>query len=112
MSVFVRIKQLARDKKISISQIEQELRFGNGTIRRWDTNSPSIEKVLLVAKKLNVSVDYLLTGEDPPETRHYSLEERERILEKAKTLSDEDFKTLSAVIDALAAKRPGTRERY
>lgn len=54
------IQILCEGKKISIAQLERILNFGNGSIRRWDKNLPSIDKVLKVANHFNVSVDDLL----------------------------------------------------
>lgn len=47
-----------------ISKLEKELEFGNGAIYRWDKNTPSIDKVLKVAKYFEVSVDSLLEEND------------------------------------------------
>lgn len=105
MLIFGRIKQLTKEKNSSISQIERQLKLGNGTIRRWDTNSPSADKVLAVADLLNVSVEYLMTGEDKKKAKHFNNDEKEYILDKARSLSDEDFRTLSEVINAFSGER-------
>ncbi len=61
------IRQLAKLKGIkSIKQLEKMVEFGNGTIRKWETQSPSISKVYQVANCLNVSLDYLFTGKESP----------------------------------------------
>lgn len=52
----------------SLQSLEKELNLGNGTIARWDKNAPSIDKLTLVAEKLNVSVNYLLGEEENPTT--------------------------------------------
>lgn len=57
------IKQLCVKNGTSIKALEKELGFGNGTIRRWDTSKPSIDKILKVAEKFSVSASYL-TGEE------------------------------------------------
>ena len=41
---------------------EKQLKFGNGAIKRFDTNSPSIEKVIALSNFLNVPIDYLIIG--------------------------------------------------
>lgn len=59
------IRQLAKLKGInSLKQLETNVGFGNGTIRKWGTQSPSINKVYRVANYLNVSLDYLFTGKE------------------------------------------------
>lgn len=52
------IKELAKKNKTSISKIEKELKFANGYIRRWDEQKPSYDRLLAVAKYLNVPVSY------------------------------------------------------
>lgn len=59
MNIKERIHELAREKGISIPKLEEELKLGNGTISRWNKSSPSISKLLPIAKYFNVTVDYL-----------------------------------------------------
>ena len=60
VDLYEKIKELAAQKHISIRQLEEKLGFANATLRRWDKNKPSIDKIQAVAKYFNVSVDYLL----------------------------------------------------
>lgn len=57
-----RIKSLAEQLNMTFASIERDTGLGRGTIRKWDTNCPSADKLLKVANLLNVSVDFLLTG--------------------------------------------------
>lgn len=62
VSLVKKIQDLCRNKNnISVSKLEKELGFGNGSICRWDVNSPSVNKVLKVAQYFGVSVDFLLS---------------------------------------------------
>ncbi len=67
MDLYKKIKELAIQKHISIRQLEEKLGFANATLRRWDKNKPSIDKIQAVAKFFNVSVDYLLGNEEKKE---------------------------------------------
>ena len=60
MGLYEKIKLLAKERKISIRKLEEDLDYGNGTIRRWEENSPGIDKVEKVADYFDVSTDYLL----------------------------------------------------
>ncbi|EYB35417.1 helix-turn-helix transcriptional regulator [Bacillus subtilis] len=64
MTIVERIKNLAKDKKISLAELERKTKLSNGTIRRWDEKTPGIDKVQKVADYFNVSVDYLLGRSD------------------------------------------------
>lgn len=54
------ISDLCKEHGTTIKALEKDLKFGNGTIRRWDTSKPAISAVVKVACYFNVSVDYLL----------------------------------------------------
>jgi transcriptional regulator with XRE-family HTH domain len=68
MDLYEKIKELAAQKHTSIRKIEEQLGYGNGTIRRWNKNKPNYDKIQAVAKYFNVSVDYLLGNEELKKT--------------------------------------------
>lgn len=53
------IRELCKEHNINVRMLEEELGFGNGTIRRWDERTPSFDKVAKVAKRFNVTVEWL-----------------------------------------------------
>lgn len=59
-----RIIALIKEKGMSVYAVEKQLGFGNGAIKRFDTNSPSIDKIVLLSNFLNVSIDYLIYGKE------------------------------------------------
>ena len=59
-----RIKKLCDDRDITIAELERISGITRGTIGRWDTKIPSVDKVSLVAKALNVSLDYIIGTSD------------------------------------------------
>lgn len=64
MLTYDRIKMLCKKKGVTITGTEKELGFARGSLCKVDTNKPSMEKVQKLATFFNVSVDYLMTGED------------------------------------------------
>lgn len=54
------IKDLASNKKITIAELERKLDFSNGTINKWNKQTPSSDKLAKVANYFDVSTDYLL----------------------------------------------------
>ena len=64
MSMVERIRDLAEEKGTTLAGLERTLKLSQGSLRRWDTSSPSIDKVDRVAKHFNVSIDYLLEKTD------------------------------------------------
>lgn len=55
-----RIKQLCTQKGITVSELEKNLSFGNGTICKWNSSSPSIDKVKAVAEYFGITIDSLI----------------------------------------------------
>lgn len=67
MTLVDRIKIKCKEKNTSMNALEGELGFGNGTLRRWDERTPGADRLLILANRLEVSVDWLLTGKDANE---------------------------------------------
>ena len=53
----------AKKKGLTFNRIERELGLGNGTIKRWNDQSPRLDKLTAVARFVGVSLDYLVFGE-------------------------------------------------
>lgn len=66
MDIYDRIKELASDHGFSIRSLEEKLGFGNGTIRRWKTQTPGVDKIQKVADYFDVTTDYLLGRNQTP----------------------------------------------
>lgn len=61
MTIAERIQELCKECHITQTDLEKELRFGKGTISKWNGNTaPSADKIMHVAEYFCVSVDYLL----------------------------------------------------
>lgn len=70
-----RIKELANEKNMTIAELERRLDFGQGSIRKWDKQSPSAERLNKAADFFGVSVDYLLGNTN--KRRYYDLTEKD-----------------------------------
>lgn len=64
MNIVERVQSLCTQSKTTIKALERELNIANGSIRKWNESKPSIEKVLLISQKFNVSIDWLVTGKE------------------------------------------------
>jgi len=64
MSLVERIESLCNSKGLTIAALERAIDLSNGSIRRWETNKPSVDKLAKVADYFCVSVDYLLGRDD------------------------------------------------
>lgn len=64
MSLLERVQELLRQKGVTIKQAERESGLSNATIRKWESQNPSLDSLIKLAKYLHVSVDYLACGEE------------------------------------------------
>lgn len=91
--LFSRIKRLCDERQITIASLERELSFGGGTIARWKVASPTVDKLVDVARYFGVTVDYLCGLSDTRQSAEH-------------VLSDEDIVTFQR-----AASKMTNRDR-
>lgn len=63
MSLLERVQKLLEEKGITVRQAERDSGLSNATIRKWETQKPSLDSLIKLASYLQVSIDYLVTGE-------------------------------------------------
>lgn len=54
------IRDLAKEKNISITNLEKEAGLGNGTIGKWSNANPSVKNLKAVADVLGCGIDDLM----------------------------------------------------
>lgn len=59
-----RIEELCEEKGVSFRKFESESGLGVNTVKRWNTNAPSIWKVQMAAAYFGVLTSYLLGETD------------------------------------------------
>lgn len=65
-STFEKIKELAKNRGISIATLEENLGLSKNAIYAIKRNQPSAERLQQIADYFNVSTDYLLGRTDNP----------------------------------------------
>lgn len=103
MGIVDRIKQKIKAQSTTIAAVERELGLGNGTISKWDKQSPSCNNMLKLANYLNCTIDYLLTGKEKSSTSEQLSADEQRLLTYYKKLSDIDKGVVIGRAEQLAA---------
>ncbi|HCI90906.1 MAG: helix-turn-helix domain-containing protein [Ligilactobacillus ruminis] len=97
------IKDLAVKKKISVAELERTLGFGNGSISKWNKQSPSVDKLNKVADYFDVSVDYLLgrtNTRSKKDNSKVALDDNDIIMTwRGQPLSDEDREMIKRIMN-------------
>ncbi len=61
------IKEQCKQKGISVNKLESDLGFAKGYISKLDKSIPNSAKLQSISRYFNVSLDYLMTGNEPAE---------------------------------------------
>ena len=104
MDIIERIRELCKKNGTSVTKLEKALGYGNGSITKASTKSLKCDRAIAIAKYFNISVEFLMTGEDPAAGIGLSREEIEII--KAYRLKSDGAKDIIA--NALGVKRQDT----
>ena len=90
--VYQRIKDLCKERGITMTKLVDELGISESLIRKWkSTSSPSIDKLRLIAKYFGVTVDYLIGLSDIPESAEKIVNDADIIsLQRAKSKMSQD----------------------
>lgn len=64
MSVYDRVKECCKEEGISIRHLEIALNLGNGTIKHWVNNNPTLMSIAAVADYFEKPVDYFVGEKD------------------------------------------------
>ncbi|HIH3048953.1 TPA: helix-turn-helix domain-containing protein, partial [Streptococcus pneumoniae] len=113
-----RIRSLANDRKVTLAELERNLNFSNGSLRKWETSTPSGDKIEKIADYFNVSTDYLLGRTDNPtianKKEQFFFEGKEVDVEElastamrfnGKPLTEEDKKAIQNIIEIYLRKQ-------
>lgn len=59
--IYDKIKEICEKKGVSVGSVERQAGLGNGAISKWNTSSPTIEKLQAVADVLKVNINKLIS---------------------------------------------------
>lgn len=60
MGLYENVKKAAKEKGISVMELEESLGFARSSIYKWNKNIPGVDKVKAVAEKLEKPIEYFL----------------------------------------------------
>lgn len=121
MNSVERVKTICKDRKIPISKLERDLGYSNGYIGQLRKGTFPNDRLKEIAEYLEVSIDYLMTGEEKEggETYYFN-EETKKIAQKvfenkslrmlmdsAQDATPEDIETVHSMLLALKRKERG-----
>ena len=106
---FEKIKELAKQRGITLVQLEEKLGYSRNTLYKLKTQKPNAERISEIADYFNVSTDYLLGRTDNPTIANndtvagYTSDDIDKIIDHAmlfdgKPLTDEDRRAIRGII--------------
>lgn len=122
MNSVERVKSICKEKKIPISKLERDLGYSNGYIGQLRKGVFPTDRLVDIANYLNVSTDYLLTGEEkekPDPTNGDGLVAADMIDDGTMIRVKNPFSVLAAqycipsdVMDMIAGAKTGSYETW
>ena len=112
MTLFERTKEISKKRGMSLQDTAKSAGIGINSIYQWKKQTPSVDRIKLVADVLNVSVDYLLGNTDDmnanknatanePVNLDKALSEEGMAMFDGQPLSDEYKKALLAMLNTM-----------
>ncbi len=109
MNTYEIIKELAKEKGLSIRQLEINFGYSNGYLGSWKRQTPNSIELARLADYFGVSVDYLLGRNQTPEwATKDDLVELDKILDSnvdmaygGETLTDEEKQRVKDILTGL-----------
>ena len=114
MNTLARIKELCKARGITLTQLEKELDFGNGSLAK--SASMKSERIVVIANHFGISTDYLLGVVDEvdghyidPEAAALAQEMATRpelkvLLSASRDVSKEDLEVINQMVLRMADK--------
>lgn len=101
-----KIKSLCKARGLTIASLEKMCGLGNGSIRKWDNASPSVDRAVAVANALGVSL-LELTGEDNKNAPATKAAEAERkfLCEVIDSAEPEELQKIREYIEFIKSRR-------
>ena len=96
MDFYERLETLRKQRKISQRDLEIELGFSNGSISKWKNSTPTPDRLQNLADFFNVSVDYLITGEEKTPTTIISSQATNYFIQMVYDVAEAEFGKIQA----------------
>ena len=95
MTIFERIKIIAKEKGMSLLEINSKAELGKNVIYGWKTKDPNTESLKKVADVLGVSTDYLLGNNNQNNKKRVDLDDDDVIFTyEGRQIPKEDLETI------------------
>lgn len=93
MNSVERVKKICKERNIPISKLEKDLGYSNGYIGQLRKGVFPSDRLADIAEYLNLSVPYLMTGEEKEDSPiYYTNEETAKLAQEM--FEDEDMRSL------------------
>lgn len=58
--LYDKVKEMCKSKGVSVSAVEKELGFGNGTISKWNNVAPNVYNLKKISDFFGKPIEYFL----------------------------------------------------
>ncbi len=108
----VRIKKIMKNKDITAKDLGLLTGIGYRTIESWTSTKkimPRADSAVKIARALNTSVEYLVTGEEPG--MPFLNEKEKKLIDASRRMTEDDMGRLLTIAESLATLSRGESSR-
>ena len=110
MSIVDQIGEIIQKQGLTFKSVERACGLGNGTIKRWEYQSPRLDGLLKVSNYLHVALDTLVNGKDGvPAAEPWNTPLESELIRMFHYINDRDKETVFDFITALYLKTCGKK---
>lgn len=106
MTLFERTKEISKKRGMSLQDAAKSAGIGINSIYQWKKQTPSVDRIKLVADVLNVSVDYLLGNTDDMHTNKTDTDDLKEYFDEhpvlkfdGKEIPDAEMKIIKRILE-------------
>ena len=99
-----RVKEVCRERGVSLNTVERACGFSAGAISHWDTKIPSVDRVARVADYFDISMDNLL-GRRPAHSQFTGIDGAYLSLARTAARSGVEPEDMEILMDAVQKMR-------
>ena len=99
MNSVERVKMLCKERRIPISKLEKDLGYSNGYIGQLRKGTFPADRLKKISEYLDVSIEYLMTGKEPPVDYVVRTDDGDELLVETYYLNEETAQTAQEIFE-------------
>ena len=103
--IYLRVKAVSEKHEVPVTTLIKEITGNTGNTPTWKKGNIRSDYLIAIANRFDITIDWLLTGEEKPTATEEKRPAKERLLKIADELNDENLAMLEAQAEFLKQRQ-------